>query len=78
MEKNIKSNRKRDKRNFLYFLIFLSLYSSQNNFLLFENNILVNAIKISTKLETKDSITDLLKDILGGDIDSSETKKISE
>ncbi len=37
----------------------------------------VNAIKITSKIETKDSITDLLKDILGEDLVDSETKKIN-
>ena len=78
MEKNLKSNRKRDKINFLYFLISLCLFSFSRLFLLFENNLLVNAIRINTKLEIKDSITDLLKDILGGELDESETKKINE
>ncbi len=78
MEKNLKSNRKRDKINFLYFLISLCLFSFSRLFLLFENNLLVSAIRIYTKLEIKDSITDLLKDILGGELDESETKKINE
>ena len=70
--------RKRDRKKILYFFISLSLFSLCKFFLLFENNMEVNAIKITSKIEAKDSIADLLKDILGEDLIDSETKKVSE